>query len=111
MEGVAATETEKEKDQEEQMTHARARPIRRSERHSFRGMEAVMTLQQLAARLSALEAEVAQLKAKVGAADQRPWWEKIVGTFEGDPYYEEAMRLGRKYRESLRPKSKKKKGK
>jgi hypothetical protein len=67
-----------------------------------------MTLQELAARVTALEAEVARLKEKVGEVDQRPWWEKIVGTFEGDPLYEDAMRLGRKYRESLRPKPKKK---
>ena len=30
-------------------------------------------------------------------------WQAIVGTFADDPLYEEAMRLGREYRESLRP--------
>ena len=33
----------------------------------------------------------------------------VAGTFEDDPYYAEAMRLGRKYRDSLRPKAAKKK--
>jgi hypothetical protein len=32
-----------------------------------------------------------------------PWWERIYGTFANSPEYEEAMRLGRAYRESLRP--------
>jgi hypothetical protein len=67
-----------------------------------------MTLQELAARLTALEAEVARLKAKVGEGDQQPWWEKWVGAFRGDPHYEEAMKLGRKWRESQRPKPRKK---
>jgi hypothetical protein len=65
---------------------------------------------ELKTRLTALEAEVAQLKQKVETVvpDRKPWWEKIVGTFENDPLYEEAMRLGREYRESLRPKPTKK---
>jgi hypothetical protein len=60
-----------------------------------------------------LEEEVARLKAKVekGENEQEPWWKQIIGTFEGDPYYAEAMRLGREYRESLRPKPRKKKKK
>ena len=33
--------------------------------------------------------------------------EKIEGIFANDPAFEEAMRLGREYRESLRPKSRK----
>jgi hypothetical protein len=36
------------------------------------------------------------------AASTTPWWEKIVGTFADNPVYDEAMRLGREYRESLR---------
>ena len=24
----------------------------------------------------------------------QPWWEQIVGTFENDPIYDEAMKLG-----------------
>ncbi|HEV3255817.1 MAG TPA: hypothetical protein VG013_02950 [Gemmataceae bacterium] len=60
-------------------------------------------------RVAALEAEVARLRAKVeGAADASvPWWDKIAGTFAGDAIYEEAMRLGREWRESFRPKPRK----
>lgn len=58
-------------------------------------------------RLSALEGEVERLKAQL---DKRPWWEQIAGTFANDPMFEEAMRLGREYRESLRPKPRKKRG-
>lgn len=36
-----------------------------------------------------------------GAKEKRGW-EAIVGTFANDPYYEEAMRLGREWRESQR---------
>lgn len=68
-----------------------------------------MSAQELEIRLIALEAEVARLKKKVEADDENivPWWEKISGTFADDPIYDEAMRLGREYRESLRPKTKK----
>jgi hypothetical protein len=57
-------------------------------------------------RVAALEAEVARLKQERGspAGITRPWWEEIWGTFKGDDAYAEAMRLGREYRESLRPK-------
>jgi hypothetical protein len=57
-------------------------------------------------RVAALEAEVARLKERLEGAStpSRPGWEQIVGTFADDPAYEEAMRLGREYRESFRPK-------
>jgi hypothetical protein len=60
-------------------------------------------------RLQALEAEVAQIKVLLTrlAKSEVPWWKKIVGTFANDPAYDEAMRLGREYRESLRPKPRK----
>src|SRR5947207_9818637 len=54
-------------------------------------------------RLAVLEAEVAQLKRDIKPASlQEPWWETIFGSFKDDPYYEEAMAEGRRYRESLR---------
>ncbi len=59
-------------------------------------------------RVAALEADVARLKVKLGEGEQQPWWEKWVGAFREDPYYEEAMNLGRKWRESQRPKPRKK---
>ena len=56
-------------------------------------------------RLAALEAEVARLKQTTFAPahEDKPWWEEIRGQFKDDPAYDEAMRLGREYRESLRP--------
>ncbi len=54
-------------------------------------------------RLANLEAEVALLKSKLQSdSPKTPWWETISGTFANDPVYDEAMRLGREYRESLR---------
>jgi hypothetical protein len=61
-------------------------------------------------RLAALEAEVARLRTKLEqqSNSSKPWTERIAGLFANDPAFEEAMRLGRRYRESLRPKPKKK---
>lgn len=62
-------------------------------------------------RLAALEAEVAQIKQRLERqpepeAEQHvaPWWQQRFGAFKDDPLYDEATRLGREYRESLRPK-------
>ena len=57
-------------------------------------------------RVADLEAEVAILKSKVkNDLSPEPWWEKISGTFAHDPIYNEAMKLGRQYRRSLRRRS------
>lgn len=68
-----------------------------------------MSTKPLKQGIDKLEAEVARLRAKVEGppAQSVPWWEKIAGTFANDPIYEEAMRLGREWRESFRPKSRK----
>ena len=68
-----------------------------------------MSAVPIESRLAALEAEVARLRAKVEQQSEakQPWWEAIAGTFEGDPIYGEAMRLGREWRESFRPKGRK----
>jgi hypothetical protein len=57
--------------------------------------------EQLEDRVALLETEVARLKNKIETESQ-PWWEKIAGAFAENPAYDEAMRLGREYRESLR---------
>jgi hypothetical protein len=65
-----------------------------------------MASARLEQRVAALETEVAQLKRKLEEQDTiRLWWEQIAGTFQHDPIYERAMRLGQQYRQSLRPKS------
>jgi hypothetical protein len=49
------------------------------------------------------EAEDAELESQTEInLSSSPWWEEISGTFAGNSVYDEAMRLGRKYRNSLR---------
>jgi hypothetical protein len=58
-------------------------------------------------RVTAMEQELAQLKKQLQSdtpASSLPWWEQIFGTFANSEAHEEATRLGREYRESLRPK-------
>ena len=58
-------------------------------------------LEQLEKRLTLLEAEVDRIKRKIepNPAALR-WWEKMAGTFAENLAYDEAMKLGRQYRES-----------
>jgi hypothetical protein len=59
--------------------------------------------EQLEKRVAHLEAEVARLKNKVeNDSASSPWWQQIAGTFTNNSAYDEAMRLGREYRDSLR---------
>ena len=62
-------------------------------------------------RVAALEAQVARLNQQVDqknggsvANADDPWTKQISGIFAGDPAFLEAMELGRKWRESFRPK-------
>ena len=65
-----------------------------------------MTNESLEERVATLEAELEQVKDQLGTRSQptTPWWEKIFGTFADSDAHEEAVRLGREYREALRPK-------
>ena len=52
---------------------------------------------------STLEAEATQHEDKTGVnLSSRPWWNQIAETFADKPAYDEAMCLGREYRNSLR---------
>ena len=60
-----------------------------------------MTNTEIEKRIEILEAEVALLKSKAekkGDGD-KPWYKQIP-KFGGNPAYEEAMKLGREYREA-----------
>ena len=72
-----------------------------------------MAPKNLENRVAALEMQVADLKSRLEKAlpKQSSWVDQIWGTFANDPMYEEAMRLGRQYRESLRPRARKRRKK
>ena len=63
-----------------------------------------MTAKQLEERITEVERELAILKTRLeGTNPSIPWWEQIAGTFHEDAIYEEAMSLGRQYRQSHLP--------
>ena len=66
-----------------------------------------MATYNLAERVATLEAEVLRLREQLERSTRKDW-HRIVGTFANDPAYEEAMRLGRQWRESFRPMARKK---
>ncbi len=65
-----------------------------------------MSLEALEERMTALEAEVKQLKQQRDmeqldkSDDITPWWKRIVGIHADSPGFEEAVRLGREWRAS-----------
>lgn len=66
-----------------------------------------MAAARIESRVAALEEEVASLKRRLSkpAKAKAHWVEGVYGAFANDPDFLEAMRLGRKHRESLRPRS------
>ena len=50
---------------------------------------------------------MARVKERLEKApvEREDWLDEIYGAFANDLHFEEAMRFGRKYRESLRPKA------
>ncbi len=66
-----------------------------------------MSANTLEERVATMERELAQIKQSLKSdslSQSIPWWESIFGTFANSEAHEEATRLGREYRESLRPK-------
>lgn len=70
-----------------------------------------MTVAELEKRVAALEKAVAELQgnAEPTPENQRHWWRDDAGRFANDPVFDEIVRLGREYRESLHPDRRKKK--
>ena len=66
------------------------------------------TTKTLTQRMTDVEVELAKVKMQLPASAETPLEDVVWGAFAGDPMYLEAMRLGREYRESLRPTEKSK---
>ncbi|MBE9092619.1 hypothetical protein [Tychonema sp. LEGE 07203] len=56
----------------------------------------------LESRVATLETELAQMKQMLSVFVQKksPWWLKVAGSFEQDPTFDEAVRLGQEWRKS-----------
>jgi hypothetical protein len=56
-------------------------------------------------RVAALEQQVARLqqRQKLNGPGGQAWLDDLYGKFADDPIFDQAMKLGRKYRRSLRP--------
>jgi hypothetical protein len=68
-----------------------------------------MSARGIEKRVDELEEEVAAMRRQLEAlSDSKPWWERIAGTFENDPIYKQAMKLGRDYRRAQQPQDAKK---
>lgn len=64
-----------------------------------------MLTAEIEQRLADLEKAFEDFKARFAAqsAPTRPWWIEQAGRFANNPTYDEIIRLGAEYRQSLRP--------
>ncbi len=65
-----------------------------------------MTLEQLEKRVERLEKLISDQTLPVPRRSAK-WWLDNAGAFTSDPGYDQIVRFGRKYRQSLKPKPRK----
>jgi hypothetical protein len=67
----------------------------------------MVTVVELERRLTAVEQEIAQLRMQLSAREPHTdnWLEAVAGTFANDPLFDQAMRLGRRWRRTENRKS------
>ncbi len=71
-----------------------------------------MTLNELAKRVAELERQLEDVKNQVKKQPEGlPWWMTGTGRHANDPVFDEIIRLGKQYRDSLHPNAKKAKPK
>jgi hypothetical protein len=72
-----------------------------------------MSAKELEKRIEALERELAELKRLLNKerVEKEPWYIRNAGMFKDDPAFDAIVEEGRKYRESLCPKSRNRKSK
>jgi hypothetical protein len=70
-----------------------------------------MTVAELTKRVEALEHTVQELALQVQGKPVPAWrpWREGAGRFKNDPFFDEMVRLGAEYRDSLRPKPRRRK--
>jgi hypothetical protein len=76
-----------------------------NEPNEIEGEKAPMATRTLEDRLTIVEQELERLKRQIQAdkpQDTEPRWKQIIGVFKDCPEFEEAVRLGREWRESQR---------
>ena len=59
-------------------------------------------------RVSNLERQLREVQTELEAirrTTQKPWWERLAGTFKSDPRFDEVVAAGRAYRRSLVPRT------
>ena len=66
-----------------------------------------MSVAEIEQRIATLERKVEQLVERHEPRPRR-WWVDDAGRFKDDPVFDEIVRLGRQYRDSLRPKKRRK---
>ena len=54
-------------------------------------------------RVAQLEQEVLAMKRQLSNPPVVPWWSQISGVFANTPAFDEAVELGRRYRQSQHP--------
>ena len=59
-------------------------------------------VQELEARVVALETELRLLRARLDGKERIPWYRQVAGAFAGNPVYAEITRLGQKIRKAER---------
>ena len=54
-------------------------------------------------RVSTLEKELSEIKQMLAKFSElkSPWWLKVAGSFEQDPTFDEVVKLGQEWRESV----------
>lgn len=62
--------------------------------------------QSIEIRIAALEQELERLKAEImssstSSSDERPWWVKVAGSCADNPLFDDAVRYGQEWRNSV----------
>jgi len=60
---------------------------------------------QIVQRLDSIQKELDTIRSSIAGAQTKDDWRHMEGVFANEPLFEKAVRYGKKYRQSLRPKT------
>ena len=81
------------------MTQLAEEPVAATQDFERRVMERIASLET---RLATVQGELDELRRTTPEVDDRPWYEKQAGKYEGDEAYAEMTEYGRQWREEQR---------